>query len=126
VPPPGVGLKEVLKRERLSDMFICTAVVYLSFFVFLFVVAVLTTQVLPILSHVSTQGGGGAMFGGSRSQIGTVSLVTFKRLLYHSCLIQAIFSGLIAGQLGAGPLAGGVKHTCIMLLVSLAAFNFFI
>ncbi len=40
-------MTEVLKKERLAEMFIYTAIVYLSFFVFLFVVGVLTTQFLP-------------------------------------------------------------------------------
>jgi flagellar protein FlaJ len=114
----------VLKRERLSDMFIYTAVVYLSFLVFLFVVSVLTTQFLPVLESVNVQGG--PSLGGSLASVGTVSIITFKRLLYHSCLIQALFSGLIAGQLGEGSVAAGVKHACIMLIISLVAFNFVI
>ena len=40
-------MSETLKKERLSEMFIYTAIVYLSFFVFLYVVAVLDTQFLP-------------------------------------------------------------------------------
>jgi flagellar protein FlaJ len=49
-------MSEILKRERLSEMFIYTAIVYLSFFVFLFVVAVLTTQFLPVLANISMKG----------------------------------------------------------------------
>jgi len=116
----------ILKRERMSDMFIYTAVVYLSFFVFLFVVAVLTSQFLPVLAKVSTSGSGTSMFSGTLSGVGSVSIATFRRLLYHSCLMQAFFSGIIAGQLGEGSVASGVKHACIMLGISLVAFNFFI
>ena len=49
-------MSETLKKERLAEMFIYTAIVYLSFFVFLFVVAVLTTQFLPVLAHIGTTG----------------------------------------------------------------------
>jgi flagellar protein FlaJ len=114
----------ILKRERISDMFIYTAVVYLSFLVFLFVIAVLTTQFLPVLANVSSQGGGNIAMGGAFSGIGKVSIITFKRLLYHSCLIQGLFSGLIAGQLGESSVAAGIKHACIMLIISMVAFNF--
>jgi flagellar protein FlaJ len=114
-------MTEILKKERLSEMFIYTAIVYLSFFVFLFVVGVLTTQFLPVLANISTQGlpATGALAG-----IGSIPIITFNRLLYHACLVQAIFSGLIAGQMGESSLAGGVKHSCILLIVALVAFNF--
>jgi archaeal flagellar protein FlaJ len=114
-------MSEVLKKERLAEMFIYTAIVYLSFFVFLFVVAVLTTQFLPVLAHIPTSGlpATGALAG-----IGSIPTVTFGRLLYHACLIQALFSGLIAGQMGESSLAAGVKHSCVLLVISLVAFNF--
>jgi flagellar protein FlaJ len=116
-------MTEVLKRERSTEMFIYTAIIYLSFFVFLAVVAVLTTQFLPVLSNVSL----GKLAGvGSFSGIGTVPIQTFGRLLYHTCLVQAIFSGMIAGQMGEGSVAAGVKHSCVLLFVSIITFNFII
>jgi archaeal flagellar protein FlaJ len=114
-------MSEVLKRERLTEMFIYTAIVYLSFFVFLFVVAVLTTQFLPVLANISVKGIPGT---GPLAGIGSIPTVTFGRLLYHACLIQALFSGLIAGQMGESSLAAGVKHSCVLLIISLVAFNF--
>jgi len=114
-------MTEVLKRERMSEMFIYTAIVYLSFFVFLFVVGVLTTQFLPVLAHITTNG---LPAGGPLSGIGSIPVITFNRLLYHACLVQAIFSGLIAGQMGESSLAAGVKHSCILLIIALVAFNF--
>jgi flagellar protein FlaJ len=116
-------MSEVLKRERRADMFIYTAIVYLSFFVFLFVVAVLTTQFLPVLANISTAGLAKA---GPLANLGAIPIKTFDRLLYHTCLVQAIFSGLIAGQMGEGSLGGGVKHACVLLLISLITFNFII
>jgi archaeal flagellar protein FlaJ len=114
-------MSEVLKKERLSEMFIYTAIVYLSFFVFLFVVGVLTTQFLPVLADISTKG---LPTSGALSGIGSIPIITFSRLLYHACLVQAIFSGLIAGQMGESSLAAGVKHSCILLIIALIAFNF--
>jgi archaeal flagellar protein FlaJ len=114
-------MSEVLKRERLSEMFIYTAIVYLSFFVFLFVVGVLTTQFLPVLEHISMTG---MPQTGALSGLGSIPTATFSRLLYHACLIQALFSGLIAGQMGESALAAGVKHSCVLLIISLVAFNF--
>ncbi|RPI40417.1 MAG: secretion system protein [Methanoregulaceae archaeon] len=114
-------MTEVLKKERLAEMFIYTAIVYLSFFVFLFVVGVLTTQFLPVLANISTKG---LPTTGALSGMGSIPVITFNRLLYHACLVQAVFSGLIAGQMGESSLAAGVKHSCILLIIALVAFNF--
>lgn len=113
-------MSEALKRERLTEMFIYTAIVYLSFFVFLFVVAVLTTQFLPILANIELEG---AASSGALSGFGSIPLATFSRLLYHACLMQALFSGLIAGQMGESSIAAGVKHSCLLLIIALVTFN---
>ena len=114
-------MTEMLKKERHAEMFIYTVIVYLAFFVFLFVVAVLTMQFLPVLANISTQG---ISATGILSGIGAISIATFGRLLYHACLIQAFFSGLIPGQMGESSLAAGVKHACVLLLITLVVFNF--
>jgi flagellar protein FlaJ len=114
-------MTEILKKERHAEMFIYTVIVYLSFFVFLFVVVVLTTQFLPVLANISTQGIPSTI---AISGIGSISIATFGRLLYHACLVQAFFSGLIAGQMGESSLAAGVKHACVLLTISLVVFNF--
>ncbi|MFA5220843.1 MAG: type II secretion system F family protein [Methanoregula sp.] len=116
-------MSESLKKERLGEMFIYTAIVYLSFFVFLFVVGVLSTQFLPVLAHIGTQG---LPTSGPLSGLGSIPIKTFDRLLYHACLVQAIFSGLIAGQMGESSLSAGVKHSCILLVIALVTFNFII
>jgi flagellar protein FlaJ len=114
-------MTEMLKKERSAEMFIYTVIIYLSFFVFLFVAGVLTMQFLPVLAKISTQG---MPVTGALSGIGSIPVETFGRLLYHACLVQALFSGLIAGQMGESSLAAGVKHACVLLVISLVAFNF--
>ncbi|MEN6395650.1 MAG: type II secretion system F family protein [Methanoregula sp.] len=116
-------MSETLKKERLADMFIYTAIVYLSFFVFLFVVAVLATQFLPVLANI---GGPGLSSAGSLSAIASVPVKSLDRLLYHAVLIQAFFSGLIAGQMGESSLSAGVKHSCVLLIISFITFNFIV
>ena len=113
----------ILKRERLSEMFIYTAIIYLAFLVFLFVVAVITSQFIPVLGTIDTAGipSGSALAG-----ISSVSLRAMERLMYHAVLVQALFSGLIAGQMGESSLKAGVKHASIMLILTLIAFNYFI
>jgi len=116
-------MSDILKRERLGDMFIYTAIIYLAFIVFIFVVAVMTSQFLPVLGNINTSG---IPSGTALSSVTPLALQSLKRLMYHVVLVQALFSGLIAGQMGEGTLKSGIKHSCIMLVITLIAFNYFI
>jgi len=113
-------MTEVLKKERLIEMFIYTAIVYLSFFVFLFVVGVLATQFLPVLANITTTG---IPAVGAMSGIGSIPIQTINRILYHACIIQALFSGIIAGQMSEVSLEAGIKHSCILIIITLVIFN---
>ncbi|PKL59959.1 MAG: secretion system protein, partial [Methanomicrobiales archaeon HGW-Methanomicrobiales-4] len=114
-------MSELLKRDRLSEMFIYTAIVYLSFFVFIFVIGVISTQFLEVLANQSQEG---LSMAGPLANVGTMSLSTLERILYHTCLVQGLFSGLIAGMMGESSLKAGVKHSCVLIIAALLAFNF--
>jgi flagellar protein FlaJ len=116
------AISENLKRERQSEMFIYTAIVYLVFIVFLFVVAVIDTQFLSALAELNTLSAASGPAAGA-VPIGSTPIITFERLLYHGCLIQALFSGLIAGQMGEGSVRAGVKHAAVMLIIALVVFT---
>ncbi len=117
------AISETLKRERRAEMFIYTAIVYLVFIVFIFVVAVIDAQFLSVLAGVDTLAPG-SMPGGI--SFGSTSIATFERLLFHACLIQALFTGLIAGEMGEGSLRAGVKHAAIMVFIAFVIFTVFL
>ena len=113
-------MSEILKRERTTSMLIYLAIIYLAFAVFIFVVGVIVTMFLPLLLK------GGVQAMSSRGGViptGALTIETFRLLIYHACLIQALFSGLLAGYMGEGSLTAGVKHVCILLLIALVVFN---
>ncbi|MDD1666904.1 MAG: type II secretion system F family protein [Methanomicrobiales archaeon] len=112
-------MNEVLKRERTTSMLIYLVIVYLAFGVFLFVIGVILTMFLPLL--VGQSGQMAAMQGVAGAKV--VSGETFAILVYHACLVQALFSGLLAGYMGEGSLNAGVKHSCILLIIALVVFN---
>ncbi len=116
-------MSETLKKERMSEMFIYTAVIYLAFIVFVFVVAVITTQFIPVMGNIDTKG---LPQTGAFAGFSSASMYTISRLMYHGCLVQAFFSGIIAGQMGEASLSAGLKHAAIMLIIAVIIFNFFI
>jgi len=117
------AISETLKRERQAEMFIYTAIVYLVFIVFIFVVAVIDAQFLSALAGVDTLAPG-SMPGGIA--FGNTPIATFERLLFHACLIQALFSGLIAGEMGEGSIRAGVKHAAVMVFIAFVIFTVFL
>ncbi len=112
-------MSETLKRERKGEMFLYTAVVYLAFFVFIFVVMVIGTQFLPVVEMLDPVD---APHGSAFSAVGGITALTYGRIFYHAVIIQAICSGLIAGIMGEGSLTAGVKHSCIMVLAAFLIF----
>lgn len=123
-------MSETLKKERMGEMFIYTVIIYLAFFVFIFVVYVMNTNFLVILEGLgdvaSNTSGLAAAGSSSFSMAANMEIDVFRRLLYHTCLVQAIFSGIIAGQMGEGMIKSGVKHVAVMLIIALILFNIFI
>lgn len=116
-------MSETLKRERLSDMLIYIIVIYLAFAVFIFVVVVLDWNFLSVLEELVSGGGLENVPPSMLAIVESGTLVVISRLLFHACLINAFFSGLIAGQMGEGSVKAGVKHSVIMLIISLIIFN---
>ncbi len=116
-------MSETLKRERQADMFIYVAIVYLVFIVFLFVVIVIDIRFLSVLSVTDSLTLTGAV---TSTPLESVTIATFERLLYHACLIQAFFSGLIAGAMGEASIRAGVKHASVMIFTTLVVFNVFL
>ena len=116
------AISEHLKREREAEMFIYTAIIYLVFIVFVFVVAVIDVQFLAALADVNALSAAGGPAAGA-VPLGDTPIITFERLLYHACLVQALFSGLIAGQMGEASIRAGVKHAAVMLIIALVVFT---
>ncbi len=110
-----------LKTERNNNMMIYVVIVLVSFLVFLFVIFILVTTFLTTMATAAQAGGpGGPQF------IKNLNLFFYKRLFAHAAMIQGIFSGLVAGQMGEGSAIAGLKYSAIMLLIAWIAFRFFV
>ncbi|MDK2990106.1 MAG: archaeal flagellar protein FlaJ [Methanoculleus sp.] len=112
-----------LKSERKNGMMIYMIIVVMSFFVFLFVIGVLSSTFLTTMAEA---GEAVAASGSSQAFIGTVDLFLYNRLFCHAALIQGFFSGLAAGVMGEGRALAGLKYSAIMVLIAWFAFRFFI
>lgn len=107
-----------LRKDKSTNMFIYVIVIYISFLVFLYIIYTLTNTFLPQMAKAADMGA--TMF------IKNFSLEFNKVYFYHTALIQAFFSGIMAGVLGEGDYRLGLKHSVIMMTIAFVLFKLFI
>ncbi|MFC5135863.1 MULTISPECIES: type II secretion system F family protein [Haloferacaceae] len=119
-----------LRRERRQVMLTYLIVIYISFLVFLGVIAALSVSFIPAVEGASVSGAatgsgtgvGAGAGGGIAAGLGDIDADAYERLFFHSAAIQALCSGIVAGQLGEGSARDGAKHAAILLVLTLVAF----
>jgi flagellar protein FlaJ len=67
----------------------------------------------------------GAAAGGG-AFIQNFNLDFYKVYFYHTALIQALFSGMVAGVMGEGNFRSGFKHSIVLILISFLLFRFMV
>ncbi|MFB6125915.1 MAG: type II secretion system F family protein [Halolamina sp.] len=118
-----------LRRERKQEMVTYLLVIYISFLVFLGIIAALTVSFVPAIENaqIGASGGGGQVPGGISSGpfsgLGEVAVGQYTLIFFHASLVQSVCSGLVAGQLGEGTVRDGAKHAVILLTLSMVAFT---
>jgi flagellar protein FlaJ len=119
-----------LRRERRREMFTYLLVIYISALVFLGVSVGIVVAFFPAIESAAaaapTTGNAVAAGPGSTvaSGLGEVNLDAYRTLFFHLAAIQAVCSGLVAGQLGEGGVADGVKHAAILLALTRLVYLF--
>lgn len=112
-----------LKKKRRETTFTYLLVIYISFFVFLGIVAALHMVFIPnvpVAEEGITRAVGAGIAGGY--SVTEATKQAYILVLFHSALVQAVCSGLVAGQLGEGSVKDGAKHAVLMLVFAYAMF----
>ncbi len=115
---------KLLERDRLSNMIIYVVISYMSFFVFLFVIGILSYSFIPVMAEAGISAA--RTGGGAEKFVGVFDPETFNRLFFHASLIQGFSSGLVAGQMGEGEAMAGLKHSVVLVLIAWFTFVFVI
>ncbi len=110
---------KILQAERKMEMQMYLLIIYVSFFVFLAVIIILSATFLPEFEK-ATQAAGGGVGGIS---FGSVSLEEYKFIYICTALVQAIGNGIVAGLLGEGKMAAGLRHGTIMVVMTYLLFK---
>jgi flagellar protein FlaJ len=108
-----------LKKDRLGNMTEYVMIVYLSFFVFLFIVYVLAAH---FVSMVPT-GDASENLSQGMEMLAGYDAEKYILLMFHATLIQGFCSGLVGGAMGEGNAYAGFKHSIIMVAIAYATFR---
>ena len=119
-----------LRRERQQEMLTYILVIYISVFVFLGIIAALTVAFIPAVQEAGAGGAAAAPTNAPGSGVtgaftGTdVNTEAYELIFFHISTVQAVCSGLIAGQLAEGGVGDGVKHAAGLLVFTYLVFAF--
>jgi flagellar protein FlaJ len=130
VASEDVKQRRALKKERYTQMTLYTAVLIMSFGVYLLVIGILDVTFLTQISELGSSTGGlnasqQAQSSASVSQLNLqdTPIELYRMIFLHSAIIEAIGSGLLAGYLGSNDIRYGLKYTIILLIITMIVFT---
>lgn len=107
-----------IERERKAQIRPYIFITYITVFVFLFTLIMLFKMFFSTLGQMSA--------AGSMFLAGAVTSTDYRLVFFHMTIVESFLGGLIAGKMSEGSVKSGVKHSVILLLIALVAFNVFV
>ncbi len=111
----SVNQVENLKKERKSSVYNLVVQGYIIFIVFIIIMLVLEFKILPLTVDIADVGGTGLKVGPKSD----MSSQDFSTPMFVMILVQSFFSGLVIGKISEGTLKYGIKHSFILLALTL-------
>jgi flagellar protein FlaJ len=114
-----------LENERRLTMGLYTVVVYITFFVFLGVAAILYAQFAPqiVASQTAVAGlGTGSSQGLAGVSGNALKLDQYQLFYFMAAVVQGLGDGMVAGLLGTGKAVLGLRHSFVMVAISYVIF----
>jgi archaeal flagellar protein FlaJ len=108
----SVNQIEILKKERQSAVSTLTVQGYIIFIIFIGIMLVLEYMILPMMGDIPGVNGSGI-------DINSIEPQSLSTPLLMIILTQALFAGLVIGKLAYGKLKDGVKHSFILILITI-------
>lgn len=115
----GQSLIEInkIKQERSVSVQAQLVTSYLIFFVFIFILLILKTFLLPALGTME------APTMGDLNQSPTVPIDLYSQTFINFILVQGFFAGLATGKMAEGSLVAGLKHSILLIVIGYTLFS---
>ena len=118
---------KALERRRSSETKPYIMVCYVSYFVFLAVIMIMSYVFLPMMKEAADAASGGALSGGlGQFAVSEEDLALYNRLFFHALVIQGFFTGIVTGKLGEGKAIAGLKHSVFFIIIAVVAYTLLI
>jgi flagellar protein FlaJ len=111
--------RNTIRRERRHRMQPYVIIVVLGFVVYLAIVVMFDSFFLPV---VAERAAAATDLRGSTLRIDPASLAAYRRLFFHSALVQAVGNGLLLGKLLDDRLRSGVGYAALLTAMALVTF----
>tara|TARA_Y100000310_G_C20654462_1_gene801260 strand:+ start:1391 stop:2218 length:828 start_codon:yes stop_codon:yes gene_type:complete len=108
----SVSQIENLKKERRSTISTLTVQGYMIFIIFIGIMLVLEYMILPLIGDIPG-------FESVGLSVRAVDVESLSTPLLVVILTQAFFAGLVIGKLAYGKIKYGIKHSFILLVITL-------
>lgn len=117
----GQSLVEIskIKQERTASVQSQIVTSYLIFFVFIFILIVLKTFLIPAIQTMETPAG--AQIGGGVSAAIPTDL--YAQTFVNFIIVQGFFAGLATGKMAEGSAAAGIKHSIVLIVIGYTIFS---
>lgn len=103
---------ENLKKERKAAVSNLITQGYIIFMIFIVIMLILEFKILPLVSDLSSG-------EGLNIQVNQMDPDEFGMPLFVMLLVQSFFAGLVIGKISEGTLKSGIKHSFILLTLTL-------
>jgi flagellar protein FlaJ len=115
----GQSLIEInkIKQERSASVQAQLVTSYLIFFVFIFILLILKTFLIPALGTME------APALGEVTGEPTIPAELYTQTFINFILVQGFFAGLATGKMAEGSLMAGLKHSIVLIVIGYTIFS---
>jgi len=104
-----------IKEERTASVHSQIITSYLIYFIFIFILVILQTFLIPALAQMPEQVG-----GAGETPVSTLYANGFVNFI----IIQGFFAGLATGKMAEGSIVAGFKHSILLIATGYTVFSF--
>ena len=112
-----------IDKEKKAGLSQYTVVLYMGQIVLIVLCAILVVQFIPELVDITKIGSAGL-----GSFLGTADIgdVTIERDLFFLVYLNGFFGGLVIGKISEGTIKAGLKHSVILIVIALLAWDVYV
>jgi flagellar protein FlaJ len=115
----GESLIEInkIKAERSVSVQSQILTSYLIFFVFIFILVILQSFLIPALTPQTDVAGIASMSGGAMPEMFP------PEIFVNFIVVQGFFAGLATGKMAEGSVIAGIKHSLVLIVIGYSIFS---